>query len=147
MNASMKRCWRGVRLHVSGWAVACIAWFAAPVLGGYVAVDLYPLIPPSNFGGAGVQFDKPEVAVAGQVVGAGNTGNIRAVLWRADGSPVDLSPSSVFADSFAFGTSGSEQVGEGIIHGSVMDTPHAVLWHGNADSLVDLNPQRLPGVE
>ena len=72
---------------------------------------------------------------------------VHAVLWTGSAaSAVDLNPAG-FAESWAYGVGGGQQVGEGLIHyytpkkgGSYVSQNHAVLWTGSAASVVDLHP-------
>jgi hypothetical protein len=70
-----------------------------------------------------------------QGVGAYN----HALLWSGTAeSCIDLNPSG-FGNSYAYGVSGSQQVGGG--RGDATgDWDHALLWSGTAGSYVDLNP-------
>jgi len=70
-----------------------------------------------------------------------------AMLWTGSAdSAVDLNPAG-FAESWAYGVGGGQQVGEGLIYyytqkkgGSYVSQYHAVLWTGSAASAVDLHP-------
>jgi len=86
-----------------------------------------------------------------QQVGYGGVNQTNhALLWTGTaGSAVDLHPTKLadFHDSFAFGVGGGEQVGYG--ERSPFTSPsdyHALLWHGTADSAVDLSPTKLSGI-
>lgn len=60
----------------------------------------------------------------------------RAALWRDNGESVSLlGPEN--RSSIANGVGGGEQVGELWIGAG----PHACLWHGTQNSMVDLNPR------
>ena len=88
--------------------------------------------------------------VAGnEQVGYGNGQGIvdDALLWTGTGaSAVNLNPFSLgITTSYAYGTNGTQQVGEGIGSGTG-NKEHALLWDGTADSAVDLNPTDLPGI-
>lgn len=66
---------------------------------------------------------------------AGSTA-VHALLWTGTAaSAVDLDPAGDF--SAAYGVSGNEQVGGGMIASGV---GHALLWHGTTASLIDLHP-------
>jgi hypothetical protein len=67
------------------------------------------------------------------------TGDSHAVLWSgSSATAVDLNPSG-FTGSEAYGTNGSQQVGDG--WGTATgNNLHAVLWSGSANRAVDLNP-------
>ena len=72
---------------------------------------------------------------------------VHAVLWTGSAaSAVDLHPAG-FAESWAYGVGGGQQVGEGLIYyytpkkgGSSVSQYHALLWTGSAASAVDLHP-------
>jgi hypothetical protein len=83
--------------------------------------------------------------------GAGPTTGFatHALLWHGTAaSLVDLNPTG-FSDSRAYGVWGSTQVGAG--WGDATASPsggqpsHALLWHGTADSVVDLHPDGYTG--
>ena len=64
--------------------------------------------------------------------GSATGGNEHALLWSGTAeSCVDLNPSG-FDGSYAYGISGTQQVGYG--------DGHALLWYGSAVSYVDLHP-------
>lgn len=80
-----------------------------------------------------------------QQVGDSGSSPTHAMLWDgSQASAVDLNPSNLngITQTWAFGTSGTQQVGVGAGN----DTPtgpnlrHALLWNGTAASAVDLNP-------
>jgi len=61
--------------------------------------------------------------------------------WGVTYTAIDLTPSG-FDNSFAYGISGTQQVGGG--SGSATGgNQHALLWSGSAASFVDLNPSGL----
>jgi hypothetical protein len=68
-----------------------------------------------------------------------------ALLWRGSAvGVIDLHPSG-FVKSQALGAAGGEQVGFGVgmrvlpvDYQAIGNTPHALLWHGSAASVVDL---------
>lgn len=65
--------------------------------------------------------------------GPGTAGGAHALLWRGSAaSVVDLNPKR-FEGSAALGTSGMQQVGDGL--------GHALLWAESAGSVVDLHPR------
>jgi hypothetical protein len=107
---------------------------------GYNATVLYELTPPSGFSSSTVYNGAAsEQAAGGQAVGWGYTGgNEHALLWTPDGSAVDLNPSG-FDYGYAWGTSGTQQVGAGS-GDPTGEAVHALVWTGTADSAVDLNP-------
>jgi hypothetical protein len=63
------------------------------------------------------------------------------LLWSGSAeSCIDLNPSGVDW-SWAYGISGTQQVGAGFVFDSVAGfNNHALLWSGTAESCVDLNP-------
>jgi hypothetical protein len=79
----------------------------------------------------------------GQFVGSGEVqtlGSGHALLWNSlTANPIDLNPTNLI-DSYAFGASGTQQVG----HGFGSNFEHALLWTGSAASAVDLHPTNLP---
>lgn len=79
-------------------------------------------------------------AAGGQVVGNLQEPNDQhALLWQdPSGAPLDLQPGG-FANSVAFATDGSRQVGEAW-NSSIDAGSHAMLWSGTAGSAVDLHP-------
>ncbi len=109
----------------------------------YVGSVLYPLTPPSGF--SNVAF----LGISGgQTVGISfqsnnNPGNFNATLWTAAGA-VNLNPGNMTV-SAAFGSDGSEQVGDGQGTGTGNDE-HALIWSGTAASALDLNPTNLSGI-
>ena len=114
---------------------------------------LYPMTPPS---GSTTAFpwngELTQAAAGGQTLGyissssGGNTVQ-QAILWsEPTGSPVNLNPTNLsgFADSTAFGTNGTQQVG--ISYGTATNfKTNAMLWSGTAASAVDLSPTSLSG--
>lgn len=83
--------------------------------------------------GPGVAFATDGVQ---QVGTASNIGGSPACLWTGSAaSKVILS-----GDSVAYGVAHGEQVGAGP---TVAASPHARLWHGTGESMVDLHPAQL----
>jgi len=77
----------------------------------------------------------------GQIVGSGqktNVGPTHALLW-INHLVVDLHPSG-YSESFAMATDGAQQVGGGHPVSLGSGYSHALLWAGNAESVVDLHP-------
>jgi uncharacterized membrane protein len=75
-------------------------------------------------------------------VGMAIRGSAHAVLWRGGQSSaaIDLDPTALDIDSsYAYGISGDgqQQVGVGNASGGPL---HAIVWDGDAQSAVDLNP-------
>lgn len=102
----------------------------------YTAIELYPL--------AGYQSPRPpylnlpNIAAGGQVVGQAGF-PAHALVYEPDGSWTDLNPSG-FDASVAWGTDGAWQVGTAKVGNN-----HAFLWHGSAQTAVDLNPAGMLG--
>jgi hypothetical protein len=74
------------------------------------------------------------------------TGNYHAVLWTGTAnSAVDLNPTDLsgITTSFAYGTDGSQQVGDGNANGFFGEPGAALLWSGTAASAVNLSPTNL----
>jgi hypothetical protein len=73
-----------------------------------------------------------------------------ALLWNGTAdSAVDLQPKNMgaYTESVAYGTNGTQQVGAGWGRHAKNAFPfHALLWNGTAQSAVDLNPKKLPGI-
>jgi hypothetical protein len=101
-----------------------------------------------------IGWDAQPNAVSGEFQvghGAGPTTGFatHALLWHGTAaSMVDLNPTG-FSNSWAYGVSGNNQVGAG--WGDATTIPprgpvsHALLWHGTADSVVDLHPAGYTG--
>lgn len=110
-------------------------------------VDLHP----SGFEASKASGVSPRQQVGSGIPQGGPPGNdnmptpTHALLWRgSSASVVGLHPHG-FLSSTAQGTDGEEQVGYGSPEGvffPMSSTPvdHALLWHGGAASVVDLNP-------
>jgi len=113
---------------------------AAPLAMGqtYSCSVMYPLTLPTGFTYINVKDISANQAV-GEIAGPSGTD---AFLWSAAGD-VDLSPTNNLG-SIANGVSGAQQLGEDFIAGA--SNPHALLWTGTANSLVDLNPTDLGNV-
>ncbi|HVH30202.1 MAG TPA: hypothetical protein VNA31_00850 [bacterium] len=130
-----------------------VGWGFGPATGGEVhallwhgsadnVVDLHPL---------GFTLSAADGTFGGQQVGvASNSGwdNGHALMWRGSAaSAVDLNPHG-FTSSRAHATNGEEQVGSGVPEGAPLivgywghiSAAHALLWRGNAASVVDLHP-------
>lgn len=79
----------------------------------------------------------------GCALGSAIGGMEHALLWNGSASDyVDLNPSQFgFNCSYAYGISGTQQVGwGGVATGVWPPLGHALLWNGIADTCVDLNP-------
>lgn len=102
----------------------------------YTAIELYPL---AGYGSPWPPYlNLPNIAADGQVVGqAGYPAH--ALLYEPNGSWTDLNPSG-FDVSVAWGTDGAWQVGAAKVGNN-----HAFLWHGSAQTAVDLNPIGMSG--
>jgi hypothetical protein len=98
------------------------------------AVDLNP----TNFIGNNASFalGTSGTQQVGYIFGTGTAGDAHALLWSGTAaSVVDLNPASLgITSSIAWGTNGTEQVGDGV--GG--DYRQAMLWIGTAASAVDL---------
>jgi hypothetical protein len=108
---------------------------------GYVGIDLYPLQTLSQ------SSPFPWSAANGMVVGKGVPAgdfNNHSILWTAPGGePTDLQPAGIEI-SIGRGTDGVYQVGYG---SAPNDFEHALLWQGTAQSMVDVHPTNLPGIQ
>jgi hypothetical protein len=63
-----------------------------------------------------------------------------ALMWSGTAaSAVDLNPPG-FENTYAYGVSGTSQVGEGAGLAPTAGYPHALLWQGTAASVIDLHP-------
>jgi hypothetical protein len=104
--------------------------------GSNVAVDLHPAAYDTSLAFA--------VKDGRQVGTASIAGAQHAMLWTGTAaSAVDLHPSTGFINTFARGTGGSQQVGDGYgpaTGGNTIDSDNALLWTGAAASLINLNP-------
>jgi hypothetical protein len=116
---------------------------AAHAESNYHGVDLYALQLPAGFSS---QYRFPDLYhshAVGQTAGAayvtGQTDQIRALLWRSNGTVVDLGANFPSVQSAGASTDGAQQVG-GIGN-------DAYLWSGNAKSGVNLNPVNLTTLE
>lgn len=67
-----------------------------------------------------------------------------ALLWKADGTAVDLNPAGR-ALSDADATDGTQQVGYGTPE--ITAGFHALLWSGSPGSVIDLHPAGLSGID
>src|SRR5213076_538262 len=81
------------------------------------------------------------------------SGDYHATIWsNSAASAVDLNPPGYF-NSRVRGMSAEFQVGDGWLGGPANSpgaTQHALLWHGTADSVMDLNqflPPSIAGAE
>ena len=141
---------RGYRCLVTAMAAVltllCIAAASASAA-SYAGTVLYPCTVPSGFSSGGPS-NFAQTAASGQVVGSGAvSGTVfgHAILWSGPaGSPIDLNPTNLsgITESIAYGTNGTQQVGNG------WDSSYnerALLWSSTADSAVDLSPTNLSG--
>lgn len=113
---------------------------------GYAAVHRYDQNGAAiMWSSAGVPLLLPDAGLTSYAFAASGTHQVgklfsdtwRAVIWN--GSPtnyIDLQPAlSQFSATQAFGTNGSQQVGDGTVGGGAH---HAAMWNGTAASCVDL---------
>ncbi|MGD0770711.1 MAG: dockerin type I domain-containing protein [Tepidisphaeraceae bacterium] len=123
---------------------AAVTFAASPLAFGqaYTFSILYPLTGPDGYNYTFIhQFPgMSQPIVAGQTVGYGSAGSSEhALLWSSPaGSAVDLNPSG-FNGSYAYATSGTQQVGEAF-NTTITESYNAMLWSGTAASAVNLNP-------
>jgi hypothetical protein len=98
------------------------------------------LAAPSNLGEtAGYGIGLEQVAGRARILGAEDPDQTHAIYWPAGTTVgVDLHPDG-WTYSAAFDTNGSQQVGSG--NGPPTNySRHALLWSGDANGYVDLNP-------
>lgn len=74
----------------------------------------------------------------GQAVGEGSAaaGFEHALLWNGNDPAIDLHPGPAFLLSRGYGVGGGYQVGNG--YNNFDSAIHALLWHGSAESMIDL---------
>ena len=108
------------------------------------AVDLSPPQFPQFTNTYALATDGVHQVGYGQITGT-DVG-YRALLWTGTReSAIDLHPAGYTA-SFAYGTSGNQQVGYGWTAAGGTFRNFALLWNGTAQSAVDLHPVQMPGI-
>jgi hypothetical protein len=135
---------RFCRSFAAVFGATCLFTFSKSEAQSYAGKVLYPLSAPPGFAYVGAPGG-PHAAAGGQTVSDGQGAGYQAVLWTTPtGKPINLNPNQLFPQSFAFATSGTQQVGEGFRQFND-ELEHALLWSGSAASAIDLNPTNLTG--
>ena len=148
--------WRGsvasmVDLHPHGFVRSVASGISGDEQVGSGVLQAAPSTGPGGSPAQGMLLISGSVSFAG--------GAWHALLWRGSaGTVVDLHPRG-FISSGAYRTNGHEQVGSGIPQDAPLvprppltgpnaarfPAPHALLWQGSADTVVDLHAFLPPG--